>query len=271
SAAGQGVLPTGTLAGDEDPTGDSCLTTQVVRFAGIGVASTIAFALLFLLLAGPLGALAADVVALGACAIGNLVANRRVTFAQRGRYGRARQYRAGLAVAALPLGLTVVTLLGLEAAGITSTATLLLVVTAANAVATAARFLLLRHWVFGPRSKGTPMDSETRTSLPSADTPARRGGFWHDGPPDDDLYGPSPWAARPAVVEGDGSTSSTRARIAAVVGAVVIVLGTAGGVRAATSHDAVTSSDAGTPAGGGNPGRFGPAGGAPGSVPRVPR
>ncbi|MEA2828849.1 MAG: hypothetical protein QOG43_3288 [Actinomycetota bacterium] len=147
-AAGQGALPAGALA-DDDRTGDVGLTTQVVRFAGIGAVSTVAFALLFLVLARPLGPVAADVVALGTCALGNLAANRRVTFARRGRPGRTRHYRAGLAVAALPLCLTVSTLLLLTANGVASLAVQLVAVTLVNAVATAGRFLLLRHWVFG--------------------------------------------------------------------------------------------------------------------------
>ena len=42
------------------------------------------FALLFALLAGPLGPGVADIVALGVCAVANTAANRRLTFALRG-------------------------------------------------------------------------------------------------------------------------------------------------------------------------------------------
>ncbi len=60
---------------------------ELVHFAGVGVASTICFAVLFALLYGPLGAAGADVVALAVCALGNLMANRRFTFAAKGRVG----------------------------------------------------------------------------------------------------------------------------------------------------------------------------------------
>jgi putative flippase GtrA len=141
--SGQGGLPDSALPSPAGPT-----RGQLVRFAGIGVASTVVFAALFAVLARPLGAIVADVVALGVCAVVNLAANRRITFAFRGRAGRGRHYAAGLAVAALPLGLTVLTLVGLEAISIGSLPIQLLALTAANGAAAAGRCLLLRHWVF---------------------------------------------------------------------------------------------------------------------------
>jgi putative flippase GtrA len=122
--------------------------SQLIRFAGIGVMTSLLFAVLFALLVDPLGAIAADVVALGLCAVVNLAANRRITFAVRGRIGRMREYSAGLALAVLPLALTVLALAGLRAGGIRALAVELPVLTAVNGAATAGRFLLLRHWVF---------------------------------------------------------------------------------------------------------------------------
>src|SRR3954447_20414547 len=80
--------------------------TQVVRFMCVGVASTIAYALLFLLLRGPLGAGTANAVALALTAVGNTAANRRLTFGLRGRHGLLRQHVLGAAVFVLALGLT---------------------------------------------------------------------------------------------------------------------------------------------------------------------
>jgi len=126
------------------------LGSQLVRFASIGIVSTIVFAALFALLYEPLGAPLADVVALGLCAVANTAANRRLTFALRGRAGRVRHYTAGLALAALPLALTLGTLLVLDAAGVTELGTTILALSVANATATAARFVLMRSWVFRP-------------------------------------------------------------------------------------------------------------------------
>jgi putative flippase GtrA len=146
-AAGEGGLPTGSLGPEPLTPG---LAGQVIRFAGIGVVSTVMFAILFVLLAGPLGPISADAVALGVCGAGGVAANRRVTFARRGRPGRRRHYSAGLAVAFLPLGLTVAALLILGWTGVDSVAADLAALTAVNAGATFIRFEMLRRWVFRP-------------------------------------------------------------------------------------------------------------------------
>ena len=57
----------------------------VVRFMGVGVLSTIAYAVLYLLLHGTLGAGGANAVALALTAVANTAANRRLTFGVRGR------------------------------------------------------------------------------------------------------------------------------------------------------------------------------------------
>jgi putative flippase GtrA len=146
-SAGDGVLRPGSLPGHEGQPG---LSGQLLRFAGIGAATTALFVVLFALLAGTLGPIPADVVALAMCALVNTTANRRVTFAHRGRAGRARQYQAALAVAALPLAATVAALVGLTAAGVSSVASDLVVLTAVSAAVAAARFVLHRQWVFAP-------------------------------------------------------------------------------------------------------------------------
>jgi putative flippase GtrA len=149
-ATGGGSIALATLSEDEATAG---LASQVARFAAVGAVTTVIFAVLFVLLAGQLGPVAADVVALGVSAATNLSANGRITFARRGRPGRLRHYRTGLAVGALPLVLTVTLLIGLHAAGVSSVAIQLAALTVVNALATVARFVLLRHWVFD-----TPID-----------------------------------------------------------------------------------------------------------------
>ncbi len=65
-----------------------------------------------------------------------------------------RHYLAGLIVASLPLGLTLLALAGLSATGVTSLGAQLVALTIVNAAATAARFVLLRAWVFRPAGSG---------------------------------------------------------------------------------------------------------------------
>jgi putative flippase GtrA len=129
---------------------DGELAGQLARFASIGVVSTLLFAALVAVLARPLGFLLADLVALGLCAVANTAANRRLTFSLQGRAGRTRQYAGGLALAALPVALTLVALAGLEVAGVGGLAVRVTVLAAASAAAAVGRFLALRRWVFRP-------------------------------------------------------------------------------------------------------------------------
>jgi putative flippase GtrA len=125
---------------------------QVARFAAIGVASTVAYALLFLALRGVLAAQAANALALLATAVANTAANRRLTFALRGRARVLRHQLQGLAVFALALALTASALWLLHALAARPGRLLeLSVLVAANLIATVLRFVLLRSWVFSAR------------------------------------------------------------------------------------------------------------------------
>ncbi len=128
------------------------LTRQLVRFAGIGVASTVAYLLLYLLLRTGLSAQPANLLALLLTAVANTAANRRLTFGVTGRRGATRHQLQGLAVFALGLALTSGSLAALHAvAGAAPVAVEVGVLVAANLAATVLRFLLLRSWVFRPR------------------------------------------------------------------------------------------------------------------------
>jgi glycosyltransferase involved in cell wall biosynthesis/putative flippase GtrA len=131
------------------------LGSQVRRFAAIGVASTAAWAVLYLLLRGSLTSVPANAVALVVTAIGNTAANRRLTFGVRGRPSLLRDHAAGLAAFGLALSLTsgaavVLDLLAPGAGRIVEIG----VLTIANLVATAARFALLRTWIGRPAGTG---------------------------------------------------------------------------------------------------------------------
>ncbi|WP_414940599.1 glycosyltransferase [Amycolatopsis sp. cmx-11-51] len=131
------------------------LVRQLVRFAAVGVASTVAYLLLFLLLRTFTGAQAANLVALLVTAIGNTALNRRLTFGIRGRKGSGLHQFQGLIVFGIGLGLTSGTLALLHTM---TTPGLPLEITAlvlANLAATVVRFLLLRGWVFRSRRQPT--------------------------------------------------------------------------------------------------------------------
>ncbi len=133
-------------AAHDVPTG---LVNQLIRFAAVGVVSTLAYVVLFLLLRGMSSAQAANLLALLLTAIGNTATNRHVTFGITGRSGLARHQAQGLVVFALGLGLTSGSLAVLHA--LTETPEWwveLSVLVIANLAATLLRFLLLRGWVF---------------------------------------------------------------------------------------------------------------------------
>jgi putative flippase GtrA len=124
---------------------------QAVRFGAVGVLSTLAYLLLFLLARPSMGAQVANLVALLVTAVANTAANRRFTFGARGG-GATRQQLQGLVVFALGLALTSGSL-GLLALVSAHPARVLelTVLVGANLLATALRFVLLREWVFARR------------------------------------------------------------------------------------------------------------------------
>jgi putative flippase GtrA len=128
------------------------LIRQLVRFAGIGVASTLSYLALYMALRAGVGAQAANLIALLVTAVANTAANRRLTFGIGGRAGVARHQLQGLIVFALGLGLTSGALALAHLITATPTRTVeVAVLVAANLAATVLRFLFLRGWVFNPR------------------------------------------------------------------------------------------------------------------------
>ncbi|HEX4519917.1 MAG TPA: glycosyltransferase [Gaiellaceae bacterium] len=122
---------------------------QVARFLVVGVLSTLAYGLLYLFLRRALPAQGANALALLITAIANTAANRRFTFAIRGSAHTLRHQLQGLAVFALALAITSLSLVVLHAiAPHPSRALELAVLVGANLVATILRFVLLRSWVF---------------------------------------------------------------------------------------------------------------------------
>jgi putative flippase GtrA len=139
------------------PPGAPELPRQLVRFVLIGVASTLAYLLLYLVLRGVMAAQAANALSLLATALANTWLNRRFTFGIRGAPGAARHQALGLLAFAAGLLLTSGALAALHAVsprpGRAAEVTVLLL---ASLVATAARFCLYRFWVFRHRPAAEP-------------------------------------------------------------------------------------------------------------------
>ncbi|BBZ29789.1 sugar translocase [Mycolicibacterium madagascariense] len=152
-----GSIPVHTIAAQLAPstpsvTPNALLLRQAVRFAAVGIASTIAYLVLFLLLHHVIGAQAANLVALLTTAIANTAANRRFTFGVVGIAKAGRHHVEGLIVFCVALAITSGSLACLHAFDHQPHRLLeLSVLVLANLFATAARFVLLRGWVFHPR------------------------------------------------------------------------------------------------------------------------
>jgi putative flippase GtrA len=136
----------------------------LARFLSIGVLSTLAFALLFLALSGPLGAAGANAAALALTAVGNTAANRRFTFGVRGRHDLARHHWRGAAVFVLALALSNGALTMLHEIDATpSRAIELAVLVAGSALATVTRYVAMKTWVFAHRRRAAHALEEARS------------------------------------------------------------------------------------------------------------
>ncbi|CAL9336830.1 hypothetical protein SUDANB105_00188 [Streptomyces sp. enrichment culture] len=156
-ALARGRLPLSALHRSEDPLDGPelppGLLPQLLRFAAVGVASTLFYLALYTALRPATGAQAANALALLISAVANTAVNRRLTFGIRGRTGAVRHQLKGLAAFLFGLAVTSGSLALLHhttpgADRRVETATLI----AANLAATLLRFLLFRAWVFPARS-----------------------------------------------------------------------------------------------------------------------
>jgi putative flippase GtrA len=159
------TAPTVAVGLARRPLGASTVATQARRFATVGVISTLAYAGLYSLLRGMAAAPLANAVALTATAVGNTVANRRLTFGVRGRRRLGRDLLAGLLAHGIALSITTPAAALLGAVALHASRPVeLAVLIAANALATVARFVLLRAWIAVPRTAPPPMNLERTTT-----------------------------------------------------------------------------------------------------------
>jgi putative flippase GtrA len=128
-------------------------TSQLLRFACVGVASTAAFTLLYLGLRGiGISAQAANAISQFLTAVGNTAANRRVTFGIRGSADVGWHYVQGLIAFGAGLVVTSGALAALHAVSARPARIIeVIVLVTATLVATLVRFALYKTWVFRPR------------------------------------------------------------------------------------------------------------------------
>ncbi len=143
------------------------LSAQLVVFALVGIASTLAYAALYVALRGRLGAQEANALALAVTAIANTAANRRFTFGFRGPQGALRHQFQGLLVFACGLGVTAGALWVMRSAGGEGHPLVeVVLLTAANLFVTGMRFVLMRVWIFKHPREQSPVSLPTPVSRP---------------------------------------------------------------------------------------------------------
>jgi putative flippase GtrA len=135
---------------------------QLASFGAIGVASTIAYVVLYAWLRDTTPAGVANAFALVITAVGNTAANRWLTFGVRGRAGLARDHAAGLLAfgAALVITSASLVILSAIAPGHGRTAEIAVLVFA-NALATLVRFVLLRLAIGRDRNSSSPAEESS--------------------------------------------------------------------------------------------------------------
>lgn len=117
---------------------------QLLRFSCVGVISTAAYALLYLMLRSLTGPFAANALALMLTAVANTAANRRLTFGVRGSSGALGDHAVGLLAFGAGLALTSGALAALHALSDPAEGTELIVLMTANALGTLLRFVVLK-------------------------------------------------------------------------------------------------------------------------------
>src|SRR5215469_15122209 len=135
-----------------DPARPGGLYRQAARFLAVGVASTLAYIVLYLGLRAALSAQLANAISLLATALLNTAVNRRFTFGIRGRPDLARHQAQGLLAFGAGLALTATALAALHSVTVRpARATEVTVLVLANLLATVIRFVIYRQWVFRRR------------------------------------------------------------------------------------------------------------------------
>jgi hypothetical protein len=158
---------------DRGPDGgpvDEVFADELLRFAGVGIVSTLAYVALFAALQPVLGAYAANAVAIVACSLGNTATHRGMSGTARHGLDRVHRMATASALLGVSLVFTTAALAVTRAVGLTALAPELAAVTLANLAAAAFRFSILRTWVFRPRF-GTHLGSvRLGTDDPTPDT-----------------------------------------------------------------------------------------------------
>jgi putative flippase GtrA len=156
----------GTTSPHDRP-GAAVFADELLRFAGVGAVSTVAYAALFAALEPGLGSYPANAVAIALCSLGNTAAHRGMAGTARRGLDRRRRMVTAATLVGVSLAFTTGALAVTRAAGVTSLLPELVAVSVANVGAAVIRFGILRTWVFRPEF-GTNLTPRPTTPIVGA-------------------------------------------------------------------------------------------------------
>jgi putative flippase GtrA len=135
---------------------------ELMRFAGVGILSTLGYLFLFVAWRPVLGPVGANAVAMAIATLFNTAVHRELSQDRDGRTRRGHMAAVAAGLYAVSLALTTLALL---VAGWVAPGALLVelgALTAANALAATVRFSVLRAWIFRPRPAPAPLMEVSR-------------------------------------------------------------------------------------------------------------
>jgi len=148
---------------------DQVAADQLLRFAGIGVISTLGYLFLFIAWRPIAGDYWANALALAICTLFNTAVHRELARNLHGSRHGGRFLGVSAGLFAISFVLTSLSLLAAHAISPSTLAVALVAVTAANAAAAVLRFAVLRAWVFRPEVVApAPATSASAASVPAA-------------------------------------------------------------------------------------------------------
>jgi len=143
------------------PSGSTLHPGELGRYTGVGVASTIAYVLLYLLLHRAIGTYGANALALALCTVGNTIAHARFTFASNSTIPVHQAIVAGVGGFAIGVGFTSIGLGLGQWLGATSPMAEAAAIVLGTVTGAVVRFVLLQAWV---------LRAHTRSSAPAETT-----------------------------------------------------------------------------------------------------
>jgi putative flippase GtrA len=151
---------------------DQATSAELLRFAGVGVFSTLAYIGAFALLWPLVGGFAANLVSVIGCGLANAAVHRRLAALGARPDDRWHRVLGTSALIGTSLAVTTGALAVAMATDPSSLPAALVAVTLANGLAALARFWLLRTWIFRPSYRSASSGSTERAAEQPASPPA---------------------------------------------------------------------------------------------------